>query len=207
MTTPSMALEFLFTDTDVFPTEEEYKSLENLKQNGYISYTNKNDIDKNLISLSEKGMIGIFKNNCMIFFYIKEDYFNRPITIEFYSYYIKIGKTADGEIKIVSQEEKAKAIQCREFIAKWIFNKKGITNTEHIDFLKLFINRIPYTLTVPAFVYSLLEIDIKKTPIEYRVLTPIYNTVHCPYCRHKALVRDENNILNCPECSQEIIIR
>ena len=200
-------IEFLFTDTDLFPTEEEENVLELMKkENGYQFILNDHK-DKNLLSLAKRGLLGTFSCIDGTYFYVKGEHRNRPITIEFNAYHIKMGRTPDGEVKVITSDEKKKAIIGRNFIAKWIFKKREINDDEHINFLTKFTSRITYILSIPAFIWNEFESEILEPAIQYRILTPIYKMVHCPYCRNEETIRDKYDSTKCSKCHQDVIVR
>ena len=216
MTMTMEELEFIFPDTDVYPSEDEEDTLKSLEKNGHHviesidDYVNDQINDSipgsahQFIELSEKGLIKSFSMHDKTYFYTKS---TRPISVEFHTFAVKIGKTSDGKAQEYSKEDGAKVILSRNFIAHWIFKKHSITDIEHIDFLKIFIARVPYTMSIPDFLLAEFTDEITKAGMDFRVLTPLYKTAHCAMCRYDFDMRSEHDTAKCPKCGENVLIR
>ena len=207
-------LEYIFTDTDTFLSKDEKNILNTLESSSSIFIERKiggsfvlTDTINILFKLVKKGILRIFSLDTGVYIFLKDHPKCRSITIEFNSYFAKIGRTDNGNVQILNEDEKDKISFGRGFIAKWIFNKHIISLEEHIKFLTIFTSRVSYSMSIPEFLYLEFINDITKTGIEFNVLTPEYKTAHCSFCRTNFQVRDEIDIAECPNCHEQVLIR
>ena len=205
-------LEDLFVDTDTFLTQEESYLLMDISHQGHWkkipggppSHRADAIIDK----LAQKGILGIYPCHDGNYYFIKNHINCRPITVEFHAYFAKLAKNDSGQTQYINEEEKDKAAFSRGFISRWIYLQKTIDDTTHRHFLTLFINRASYVMSVPEFLIGKFQKEIDKTGMVYRILTPEYTVVSCPFCRYKFQSKDNyNEVCHCPECGKNVLIR
>lgn len=211
-------LKHLFTDTDTFLSLEELSELQEIDETGVECFIRKGGRDnhfcfditpqrKIILSLVQKGYVDIFSYYNKFYILSKTHSKCRPVTFLFNIYFPKVIKKDGDEVHILNNEEKDKMAYCRSFISKWIFKKKKIKDNEYLRFVRLYTSRISYIMSIPRFMLEKFYADIEKTGMKFKILTPSYETTICPFCKKEFDSKQQGNMVSCPKCGNEILIR
>jgi LSD1 subclass zinc finger protein len=206
-------LEYLFVDTDIFPSPTEITIFKNTIETdkGFIaidsSRTKFSESQKCLFSLSNKGLLEVFRTLDFIYFYSPNHINCRPISISFNMYFCKMVRGEKGELIYLNNQERQKIQKGRKFISKWVYNQKDIPDEVHLSFIKLFMKQMPYIISIPHFKLEEFIHDIDETGNEYTILTPEYNEISCSVCRFKTFYKEGQSEIKCPSCGKTILIR
>lgn len=210
-------LQYLFTDTGTFLSEEEEKALDEIEKahsgfavmerdgehNGF-----KNESERiPVFNLIRKGCVGFFSYYNRLFILSRNNSRVRPITIQFNIYFPKTIKETNGGTHILNKDEKDKMAYCRGFIAKWVFKKRKITDKQYLNFVRLYTARSTYTMSIPQFLMKKFEKDMEKTGMTFITLTSELYPTKCPYCEEEFESKEKGEMVQCPKCPEKVLVR